>query len=324
MAVKTGRLGWVGLAMESTPGAPVTPADYIPFLDCTLMEKIDVLADVSARGIRDAQPENSQLGRQWGEGSLKVNLDAKLSGYLFYGAMGSLGTVSEGGGVYTHTFSELNSSNTPKSLSVQFDRAGQDRLCFPYAVINSLELSFSDGYAEVTAGILSRFPAANTSGTLVTTSGFYYAFRHAQVQVGSNITNAANSATPFKIRSFQMNLNNTSEAQFVAGNRAPDSIIHKNFEVKGSFRVAFESTTERDNFYNLTKQALIVTFAGNGIGNGMSEFVKLRFYKIRYDESQVQVPPDDYVSQEINFTAEYSSADSATMDIIARNTKSTY
>lgn len=324
MAVKTGRLGWVGVAMESTPGTPVTPANYIPFIDCSLVEKIDVLADVSARGIRDAQPENSQLGKQWGEGSLRVNLDATLAPYLFYGGLGSLSTATEGGGVFTHTFSALNSTNTPKTLTIHVDRSGIDRLAFPYSTINSLEMAYSDGMAEVTAGILSQFPAAINSGTLTTTSGFYYAFRHATVQVGSNITNAANSATPFKIRSFSFNLNNNSESQFVSGNRNPDSIINKNLEVKGTFRVAFEDTTERTNFYNLTKQALIVTFAGNGIGNSMSEFIKFRFFKIRYDENAVQMPPDDYVSQEISFTAEYSSTDSKTMDIQVRNRTSSY
>lgn len=324
MSVRTGRLGWVGLAMESSNGAPVTPADYIPFLECKLDEKIDILADVSARGIRDAQPENSQLGKQWGEGSLKVNLDAKFAGYLFYGALGADAVTSEGSGVYTHLFTTLSSTNAPKSLTVQFDRSGVDRLAFPYSVVNSLDLAFSDGYAELTANILSRFPSANTSGTLVTTSGFYYAFRHATIQVGSDIIAAGNSATPLKIRTFNITINNNSEAQFVSGNRNVDSIINKNLEVKGTFRVAFEDTTQRDNFYNLTKQAMIVTFAGNGIGGGMSEFIKLRLYKIRLDMSNVETPPNDYVSQEIGFTAEYASTNTATLDVQIRNTKSAY
>lgn len=324
MSVRTGRLGWVALSMETTPGSPTVPVDYIPFIDSSLMEKIDVLADVSARGIRDAQPENSQLGKQWGDGSLKVNLDATLAPYLIYGALGSLADVSEGGGVYTHTFSEVNNSNAPKSLSVIVDRSGVDRLLFPYSVINTLELAYSDKMAELTAAITSRFPTASTSGTLVTTSGFYYAFRHATVQVGSSITNAANSATPFKIRNLTLKINNNSEAQFVSGNRDVDSYIQKNLDVSGSFTLAFEDTTERDAFYALTKQAMLITFLGNGIGNGMSEFIKWRLYKIRIDQNQVQMPPDNYVSQAITFTAEYSSVDSATVDCVVRNRKSTY
>lgn len=324
MTVRTGRLGWVALAVEASPGAPAQPVDYIPFLDCNLDEKIDVLDDSSARGIRDAHPENSQQGKQWGEGSLKVNLDAKLAGYLVKAATGTDNVTSEGGGVYTHVMSPTNGSNIPTSLSLIVNRSGVDRLLFPYTVINSLNLAFSDGFAEVTANMMSRFPSASVSGTLVTTSGFYYAFRHATIQVGDSITSAANSATPLKIREFSVDINNNAEAQFVAGNRNVDSFIMKNLEVKGSFRVAFEDTTQRDNFYNLTKQAMIVTFLGNGIGNNMSEYVKLRFYKIRIDESNIDVPPNDYVSQEIAFTAEYSSTDGYTMDWVLRNTKASY
>lgn len=324
MTIYTGRLGWVALSMETTPGAPTQPVDYIPFLECSMEEKIDVLDDASARGTRDAHPENSQLGKQWGQGSLKVNLDAKLAGYLVKTAMGQDSVVNEGGGVYTHTMTAVNTTNTPAAMSMIVSRANTDKLLFPYSVINSLELAFSDGFAELSASIMSRFPSTSVSGTLVTTSGFYYAFRHATIQVGSNITNAANSATPLKIRNFQVQINNNSEAQFVAGNREVDSYIHKSFEVKGSFVVAFEDTTQRDNFYNLTKQALIATFLGNGIGNNMSEFVKLRFYKIRIDDNKIALPLNDYTSQTISFTAEYSSGDSATMDWVIRNTKASY
>jgi hypothetical protein len=324
LTVQTGRLGWIALSVETTPGAPTAPVDYIPFLDCSLSEKINVLDDASARGTRDMHPENSQLGKQWGEGSLKVNLDAKLSGYLVKAVMGNDSPVSEGNGVYTHTLTEDGSNNNPTSLSIIVNRSGVDKLLFPYSVVNSLELSFSDGFAELNASIMSRFPSASNSGVLVTNSGFYYAFRHATIQVGSNITNAANSPTPLKIRNFKVTVNNNSEAQFVAGNRDVDSYIQKSFEVKGSFVVAFEDTTQRDAFYNLTKQAMIVNFLGNGIGNAMNEFVKLRFYKIRTDENKINLPPNDYVSQNISFTAEYSSGDSATMDWVIRNTKASY
>ena len=310
--------------MEASPGAPAQPVDYIPYLECDIQERIDVLADSSARGIRDANPENSQLGRQWGEGPLRVNLDATLAPYLIKSAMGSDSVTNEGGGVYTHQMTPVNSSNTPTSLSMIVNRAGVDKLLFPYSVVNTLELSFSDGYGEISTSIMARFPVTSVSGTLVTTSGFYYAFRHATIQVGSDITDAGNSATPLKIRQFNVSVNNNTEGQFVSGNRDVDSYINKNLEVTGSFRVAFEDTTQRDNFYNLTKQAMIVTFLGNGIGNDMQEFIKLRFYKIRIDDSNVDMPNDDYVSQEITFTAEYSSDDGYTMDWLIRNRKSSY
>ena len=213
MSVVTGRLGWVGLAVEATPGVPVPPVDYIPYIDCTIEEKIAALDDASVRGILDMHPENSQQGKQWAQGALKVNLDAKLAPYLIKSVMGAdTAPVSEGNGVYTHTMSETNTSNIPTSLSVIVNRSGVDKLLFPYAIVNSMDLAYSDGFAELTANMMARFPSTSVSGTLVTTSGFYYAFRHATVQVGSDIIAAGNSPTPLKLRSLQLTINNNSEA----------------------------------------------------------------------------------------------------------------
>lgn len=323
MSVKTGRLGWVGIALEATPGVPVNPTNYFPFLESSLMDKESVLEDVGARGVRAEQGENSQLGRRWGEGALKVNLDPTLSPYLLGMALGTFGTpVSEGNGVYTHQLDVLN-NNQPKSGSIIFDRV-TDRELFPYAVVNSLEVSYSDGLAELNANLLSRFPQTSVSGTIATQSGTLFSFRQAQVQVGDTLANAIASASFLKLRTFNLNINDNAENQFVSGNRDVDSIIQKNFTASGSMRLAFEDTTQKDNFNSLVKQAMVVTFTGNGIGGGMSEFLKFRIYKMRYDDFKVEVPPNDMISQEINFTCEYSSSDSKILDIIARNRKASY
>lgn len=323
MSVKTGRLGWVGIALETTAGVPVNPADYVPFLESSLDVRMTPLPDVAARGIRDEQSENSQLGKNWGEGSLRVNLDPSLSGYLLGMAMGTFGSpVSEGSGVYTHTMTR-NNTNAPKTASIIFDRV-QDRQLFPYAVINSLEATFEDGLAELNASILSRAPVASVSGSITTTSGTLFAFRHAQIQFGADVPTAIASSTFIPLRSFNVTINNNAEAQFVAGNRNADSIISKNFNVSGTFRLAFENNTQRDAFNALTKQAMVVTFTGGGIGGGMYEFVKFRFYKIRFENYSVSVPNDDYVSEEISFVAEYDSTNTTTLDVQLRNRKSSY
>jgi hypothetical protein len=323
LTVATGRLGWVGIDLESSAGAPKVPAAYLPFIECTLRERQTPIPDTAAYGIRDAQSENSQLGRQWGEGNLRINLDPTNTPYLLGMALGDFGSpTSEGGGVYTHTLVRLN-SNAPKTASITFDRV-TDRQLFTYAVVNSLEMAYSDGLAEINASLLSRMPVASTSGTLVTASGTLFTFRHATVKLGATVTAAENSATPLKLREFNLTINNDAELQFVSGNRDADSIIQKNFIVSGSFRLAFESTTHRDTFRNLSKQAMVVTFTGNGIGNAMSEYIKVRIYKMRFENYEVDVPIDDMVGEEISFIGEYDSTTSKTLDVVARNRKSSY
>lgn len=323
MAVKTGRLGWIGVAKEITPGVAVNPADYIPFLDETMMDMQSVLPDVAARGVRDEQSENSQLGKQWGQGTIKVNVDSKLAGYFLGGAMGQFNApVSEGNGVYTHTITR-NNSNSIQTLSLIVDRV-TDRELYAGAVVNTAEINFSDGLAELSTDLISNFPQTSVSGTLATASGNIFSFNDAQIQLGVNIAAAIASPVFIKARAFDVKIENNVDAQFVSGYRNPDSIIAKNFKVSGSLRLAFEDTTQKDAYNNLTKSAMVVTFNGNGIGNNMNEFVKLRFYKIRSDAFKIAAPIDDIITQEIDFVAEYSSIDSATLDIQLRNNKSSY
>jgi hypothetical protein len=321
--VTIGRRGWVNIAVESSPGVPASPSDiYIPFLECSLMEKMTPIPELQARGIRDEQGESSVIGKKWGEGTLKVNLDPTLAPVLLGLAMGDFGTpTSEGSGVYTHTFAR-KSDNTPKTASVIFDRI-VDRMLFPYLVVNSAEISFSDGLAEVSADCLSRFPVTSTSGTLATVSGTLFSFRNATIKMGANLTEAE-SATALKVREFSLTINNNAEPVYVIGNNDVDSIPVKNFGVTGHLALLFEDTTQRDIFRNLTKKAMIVTLTGNGIGGGMYEFVKFRIAKLRFESYTPAIPIDDLATEGIDFVGEYSSSDAKTLDIQVRNRRSSY
>jgi len=190
--------------------------------------------------------------------------------------------------------------------------------------VNSLELSFEDGMAEVNADIISRMPVATTSGTLVTTSGTLFTFKDAEVKMGSSITDAENSPTTYKLKSFRLTIENNAEPVYVVGNNDVDSIVVKNFKVSGEFALNFEDTTHRDIFRNLTKRAMVVTFTGNGIGGGMNEFIKIRIAKLRYEDYAPDLPIDDLATEGITFVGEYDSGESKTIDIVVRNRKSSY
>lgn len=322
MAVFIGRRGWLGIAIEDTPGSPKPPADYLPFLECSLVGRHEIVAEETARGIRDAEGESSQLSKKWGEGTIRMVLDPTLAPYLIGLALGDFGTPSsEGDGVYTHTFSRL-SSNTPKTASVTFDRV-VDRNIFTCLVVNSMELSFSDGVAELSADCLSRYPVTTSSGTLATTSGTIFTFKDAQVRLADDLT-AAENATPIKVREFSLSINNNAEAIHLSGNEDVEKIAIKDFRVEGSLSLLFEDTTQRDNFRDFAKKAMIVTFTGNEIGNGMNEFVKFRIAKIRFVNFEPSLPLDDVAEQGIDFVAEYSSTDAKTIDVVVRNRKASY
>jgi hypothetical protein len=141
--------------------------------------------------------------------------------------------------------------------------------------------------------------------------------------MGANLTEAA-SATPLKVKEFSLTINNNAEMVYVVGNNDVDSIPVKNFGVAGRFALLFENTTQRDIFRNLTKRAMIVTLTGAGIGGGMSEFVKFRIAKLRFEDYTPTIGIDDLATEGIDFVGEYSSSDAKTLDIQVRNRRSSY
>jgi hypothetical protein len=318
-----GRRGWINIAREETPGVPVPPGDiYLPYLECSLMEKIEVIPEVQVRGVRDEQGEGSVIGKKWGEGKIKVDLDAHYAPILLGLAMGDFGTPQDlGGGVYEHTFTR-KSSNVPATASVIFDRV-VDRRLFSYLVVDSAELSVSEKFAELEVNCLSRFPVATTSGTLTAVSGTLFSFRNASVRMGATLSEAE-TATPLKVTELNLSIDNNSDIIFTLGSDEVSSIVTKNFNVSGGFTLIFESTDQRDIFANLTKKALIISLEGGDLGGGYKELIKFRIPKIRIEEWSPDLSPDDIASEEINFVAEYSLADAKTMDIVVRNTRPSY
>lgn len=311
-----GRLRWVGIAIESSPGVPKTPANYLPFADCSLIEVVEKVGDTQARGIVDAESENSQILKTSGKGTIKMTLDPTYAPYLLKLALGTSTPTSLGSGVYSHAMSR-NNSNTPTTASITHDRVVDRRLA-TYAVVNSLSLSFKDNLAEISADFMTRLPVTTASGTLTTVSGTLFAFNDATVQLGANLTAAA-GAVATKVSSFDLKVERNAELVYQSGSADPAQIIWKEFKVSGSFSVLFENTTQRDAYLASSKQAVIVKFNGNGIGGGFSELIQIRVAKLRSEGYSIDSGLDNLILETVNFVGEYSSGDSETMDATVQN-----
>jgi len=318
-----GRRGWINITLEDTPGEPKPPSDiYLPFLECTLVEKMTPIADLSARGVRDEQGESSQIGKMWGEGRIRVNLDPVYAPVLLGLALGNFNVSPVGGGVYLHTFTRRN-SNVPKTASVIFDRV-VDRLLFTNLVVNTLELSFSDGLVEVTAECLSKYPTLTTSGNLAVPSNMtLFTFADATVQMGEDLEDAEES-DPVQVREFSLTINNNAETLFFIGSNEVNSIVVKNFGVAGRISMLFEDTTNKNIFVNLRKVAMIVTLRGRDLGPDMYEFVKFKLPKVRFESWAPDLSIDDIAKEGIDFIAEFSREAGKTIEIQVRNERSAY
>ena len=183
------RTGWLGVAVESNPGTPQTPADYIPYTVNTMIGKHTPLADVSAIGQREKE-WTSVKGKQWGTGSVEVLVDPTLIGYWIKSVFGTENKTTVSGGVYSHAFT-VNEAALPVPLTLTFDK-NIYREWFPYSVVKDMEIDVTDGLATLKANIDSQFPTTTTSGTnsIPTTPPTLFTFKDLSVQFGASLATA--------------------------------------------------------------------------------------------------------------------------------------
>ena len=327
----SGRKSWIGIAKETTPGVPVTPSTYIPFNSNTLLGKHEPVGDDEAFGVRDAEFGSSVKGKRFGEGEIGILAESVNVGYLIGGAFGTFGSPSDlGNGVYRHEFTR-NNSDTPQTFSITNDRS-IDRELYTYAVINQFNLNFADGEAHANATIMSRFPVTTASGTLTLVSGVFFTFRNAQVQLGANLS-AAQSAAKTEVENLTFNINNNAEMIYrsavVDGSRSDPGdvslIAMGKFEVSGEITLLFENTTQRDNYYNLSKQALVLSLVTDrDIGGGENDKLEIQVPKLRIQERSMETGIDDFFSETLSFIGEYDSVQSMTAKAILTNRKASY
>lgn len=322
MTLRIGRKAFIGLGKETTPGVPVPPTVYIPWTDQTLMERHTPIADIAAKGTRDAE-RGSVSGKAWGEGSVTVNLDGSNVGYLFLMLFGSVSSATAAGSVKDHTFTK-NDSNTPQTYSMVLDR-GVDQNLFVYATAKSGELKFTDDLATLKVDFLSQDPVTSTSGTLSTASGIIYAWKDANVRFGTTISGAL-SSTATQVSELTLTIDNGSQPSWRSGVRQPASIDHGPFKMSGSFKLFFEDRTQLDKYIAATKQSMVLQFTGRGIGSSLNESISIYLPSIRLDETSVETPIDDFMMVTVSFVAEFDgTAGLATAGwAVVRNTTASY
>lgn len=320
MATNIGRKGWLGVAVETTPGVPVAATDFLAFTANTLHGMQQPISDTSARGIRDRE-YSSVKGKQWSEGDIEFNLDPSVAGYFLASAFGTSAQTALGGGVFSHTLAR-NNSNQPKALTLTNDRV-IDRQYFRGSVVDKLELKVSDSFATGKASVKGYFPQTTTSGTGTTVSGTIFTWANYTVQFGATVT-AATSAVTTKLTDFDVSIENNATPTWRSGSYEPATVDVREFAVNGGYTLFFESTTDRDTYFNNNKQAMVATFTGAGIGGGNTESLVLNFYSIRLDTFAVETGLANFYAEKVKFVAEYSSADTKTIDGTLINRNSNY
>lgn len=309
--VSIGRRGWFGVKLESSAGSgDDTPSKYIPYTAQTLHNVVDIIDDEAAKGIRE-RAWGSTVARTRGEGDITLLLDVESAPYLLFPALGNMSSYYLGGSVYKHVLTR-KASNPPTTICLNvYDTVGVRR--YDYGTVNTAEISFSDGWIELTCGILSKAPIANTSGITSTISEEnVMAFKDAKIYFGATLAaaeanyTAGTNARP--LSAFRLTINNNAEAQYVAGSSSPRQISMGQFEVGGDYTLFFEDTDEQLQHEQTSgpQRAMIVSFTGGTI-NSDTEEILIKIPKFHLTDRGMDTAPAGFITENPTFVADYDS-----------------
>lgn len=324
--VSIGRRGWVGVAFETSAGSGGnSPTKFIPYTAQTLHNVVDILDDEAAKGIRE-RAWGSAVARTRGEGDITCILDVENAPYLLFPALGLLSTQTIETGVYIHTMTR-KASNPPRTICMNInDTVGTRR--YHYGTVNTAEINFSDGWVEMTCGILSQAPSAG-SGTLLVTEETVMAFKDATIYFGATLTAAevnyvaGTNAQP--LSALRLTINNNAEAQYTAGSSSPRQISMGQFEVGGDYTLFFENTTEQSYHEQSLgpQRAMIISFTGASIGATSTEEIRITIPKFHLTDRGIDTAPAGFVTENPTFVGDYDS-DYGSINIKVINETSTY
>lgn len=324
MSEKIGRLGYLGLAIEATPGsAEATPDVFIPFTENSMRGHHEPIMD-NASHVSRVMDFGSVVGKKWGEGPVTMYLDSINAGYLMKLAFGAEVRTQKNATppVHDHLFTPTVSGNNATSATL-WDNKGVDTEQYTYGVLDSCEIEITtDGIATINGNFMSKAPATVSAPALTTTSGTLYTWKDMSARFGSTVA-VAQAATPTKLTEFKMSIANNTELNYKSGSNQPDTITYGALEITGSFKLFFESVTERDAYYNLTKRSMVVTLTGANLGSGYGEQLEIVIKKMTLEDIDMETGLDDLFAISCNFRAEWDQDQAGYVQATVRNGKAT-
>ena len=320
--VSIGRRGWIGVAIETSAGSGGdTPVKYLPYTSQTLHNVVDVLDDETAKGIRE-RAWGSVSARTRGEGDVTLLLDVENAPYLLYPALGNMSSQCVETSVYKHILTR-KASNPPRTICMNInDTVGTRK--YHYGTVNTCEINFSDGWAEVTANILSQAPAAG-AGTLAVTEETVMAFKDAKIYFGADLKSArdnyTNDTNSNALSAFRLTINNNAEAQYTAGSSSPNQIAIGQLEIGGDYTLFFEDVTEQTAHEDQDQRAMVIAFTGSSIGGASTETILIEIPQFHLTDRGIDTAPAGFVTENPTFVGDYDSTDGSIIITITNETQ---
>lgn len=309
MAKFIGRLINVGFGIESTTGTAVAVQNFQPKTNITFDEKLETIQDESSvNSIVDSQ--GTEIVKRWAEGDVEGYVSANSIWYLMLATLWAVATTDEGGGVYEHIFSLLNSNSHP-SLTIGTNDPVSGDYAFAGAMVESLRIGAEEGgFATFTATLKAK-PGASGSHTVTYTADDNFLARHSIFKIADN-QSWLSTASAICLKSFEINISKNLEDDFCLGSQTPTGFINKQFTVDGSFTAHYTNETYKDIVLDGDQKAIRFQLVDTtkDIGGTNNPTLTIDLYQAGFTEWSKTQGNDEVVAQTITFKGSVLAGDS--------------
>lgn len=271
----------LGVGKETTYGTAVSATKYYDILRESLRLRKTLIFDTDSVASREVL--KSARGIEHVEGDIEMNLNSQEIGHILLSLLGSVST--SGTGPYTHTFTPAE--DLP-SLTLRSILDAVTEKIIAGVVVDTFELTADVGKARVVVGVLGKSLTFSTPSTPTFSAQEDFVGGEAIVTL---------AGTTKKPRRLTLRINNNLEQIFVLGDYSMQKPKPKKLDVTGSFELDFESTTEYNDFLNMTPKDLEITFTKG------SHSIKFDIDKFYYTDARVEVRGRELLVGRFDFRA---------------------
>lgn len=325
MARIIGRLGSIGIGVETTRGTAVAPTFWVPVTGKDFDDKVDYIDNDSGMG--NIMEKNDAIpNHRWGEGGYDGKIFDRSVGAELVALFGQspVSTQRASTGVYDHVF-ELANNNQHKSLSLSYKDANES-LRFAMAMLNSWNLEgATDNYVRRTAQYVSKKAATGVTQSVTYTEENEFGPQDISFIIGTKDNLASlDAASSIGATGGSIEIAKNAEAQYKLGQAEPDDIVNKQFAVTGTVDLFMDDTTYKALVLAGGQVSLRVKLLNTAIdlGSGHNPGLTIDLPRVKLGEFEGGFDNNDVRTQTISFEGLFSlaSANGITAKLTNRQT----
>ena len=324
MAKFIGRRVDLGVGRETTRGTPVSAAHWVPKVDFSFDDKVEMARANSSLGIREDVYQSHVLTK-WGEGDLGAEVRSESFGLFLYALMGTCSTAGPTDSAYTHTFTVENTNTCDSLTFVVIDPNTEER--YSMVMLNSLELTQElDDLLRFNANFMGR-TSKGTDDTASYAAEYKFTKKHFSLKIGDDISDLA-AASAISVKSFGLTFENNVTPDNVLGTAEPEDFLNQTLSVEGTFTLNYEGETYKNYMRNNSQKAMEVAWTNTDqtIGASTNPSLTIQLAEVDFFDWEPNYALDEIVTQSISFKAHYDlDTESSMIDSIALvNTTTSY